>query len=131
VRWASSDCSPEGTERIRKTAPGYYTIRLKAGSAPAVHEDLCTTAYSLYIYAGAKARDDVVTAVLKALWEDEEKLAPLHPTLRQWKRETAVDKAPTAPYHAAAIAFYKSVGAWSAEAESEHKRLLAFHGASR
>ena len=132
VRWASSDCSPEGTERIRKAAPGYYTINLKAGSAPAVHEDLCTTAYSLYLYAGAKARDDVVTAMVKALWEDEEKLAPLHPALRQWKRATAVDKHPTAPYHPAAIAFYKSVGAWNADDEGEHPidGEQAVHGAT-
>ena len=131
VRWASSDCSPEGDARIRKAAPGYYTIRLKAGSAPAVHEDVCTTAYSLYLYAGTKAPDRVVAAVLKALWEDEEKLGPLHPTLRSWKRATAVDKTPTAPYHPAAIEFYKSVGAWSEEAEAAHKRLLTLHGATR
>ena len=96
-----------------------------------MHEDLCTTAYSLYLYAGAKAPGHVVTAVLKALWEDEAKLPPLHPALRDWKRATAVDKAPTAPYHPAAIAFYKSVGAWNAEAEAEHTRLLAIHGATR
>lgn len=131
VRWASSDCSPAGEERIRKAAPGYYPIRLKAGSAPAVHEDLCTTAYSLYLYAGTKAPDHVVTAVLKALWEDADKLGPLHPALREWKRETAVDKSPTAPFHPAAIAYYKSVGAWTDEAEAGHKRMLALHGAAR
>ncbi|MGH7003866.1 MAG: TAXI family TRAP transporter solute-binding subunit, partial [Alphaproteobacteria bacterium] len=79
VRWASSDCSTEGAERIRKTAPGYYTINLKAGSAPGVHEDFCTTAYSLYLFAGDKTPDHVVTAVVKALWDDADKLAPLHP----------------------------------------------------
>jgi TRAP transporter TAXI family solute receptor len=127
VRFVSSDCSPEGTQRIRKAAPGYFTITLKSGEYPGVPEEICTTAYSLYLFAGEKTPDAAVTAVLKALWEDADKLPPLHPGLRQWKRETAVDKSPTGPFHPAAIAFYKTVNAWSAEAEAAHNRLLALH----
>jgi len=35
-----------------------------------------------------------------------------------------VDNRPTAPYHRAAIAFYKSIGVWTAEAEAANKELL-------
>ncbi len=127
VRFASSDCSPEGTERIRKAAPGYYTITLKAGSLPGVAEDVCTTAYSLYLFASQKTSDAVVGGIVKALWDDADKLAPLHPALREWKREGAVDKSPTAPYHPAAIAFYKTVGVWSADLDAAQARLIAVH----
>lgn len=127
VRFFSSDCSPEGTKRIEEAAPGYFTINLKAGSFAGVHEDICTTAYVLYLLAGEKTSPAIVTGVLKAIWEGIDKLPAMHPGLRQWKREGAVDKRPTAPYHEAAIAFYKSVGAWNDQAEAAHRKLLELH----
>lgn len=127
VRFISSDCSPEGLKRIEAAAPGYYTINLKAGRLPGVHDDLCTTAYDLYLIASTNTPDAVITAVLKSLWDHNDELAKMHPLLRQWTRAKAVVPRPTAPYHDAAIAFYKSVGAWTPEADAEQKRLLSIH----
>jgi hypothetical protein len=124
VRFVSDDCSPEGTARILEAAPGYRTVNLKKGMLPGVVEDICVTAWPVLLLASDKTADNVVTAVLKALWENTDKLNKLHPGLRLWKRETAVDNGPTAPYHRAAVAFYKSVGAWNAEVEAANKKLL-------
>jgi TRAP-type uncharacterized transport system substrate-binding protein len=125
VRFITDDCSPEGKKRIVGAAPGYFTVNLKPGRLPAVRDNICVTSFVIYLLSSNKTPDSIVTAVLGAIWKDAAKLQKLHPGLRRWKRKTAVDKRATAPYHRAAIAFYKSVGAWNAAAEAANTKLLA------
>ena len=124
VRFITDDCSPEGKARILGSVPGYRTVNLKKGRLPAVVEDICVTAFVVNLLASIHTSDAIVTAVLKAIWEGNDKLRKLHPGLRTWKNETAVDKIPTAPYHKAAVAFFKKVGAWTADAEANNKKLM-------
>jgi TRAP transporter TAXI family solute receptor len=125
VRFVTDDCSAEGKARIRASAPSYFTINLKAGRLPGVVSDICVTSFPLYLMASTKTPNVVVTAVLKGLWENNDELRKLHPGLRFWTRKTAVPKNPAVPYHPAAIAYYKTVGAWTKEAEAAHLKLLA------
>ena len=125
VRFISSDCSPAGRERIRKAVPGHYLIDLKAGSYPGVTEDICTVAFQNYVVAGADENPAVVKAFIKGVWDNVDKLAKLHPSLRLWTRDAMVPRDPTVPFHPAAIEFYKSVGAWSADLDEKQKKLLS------
>ncbi len=127
LRHMSIDCSPEGEKRLRKGVPGYYPHRVKAGSSTAVVEDTCVIAYDVYLTVGKSVPNPVVSAVLKGIWENFEKLGPIHPHLRQWNRERAVDEDVTIPYHPAAAAFYKERGQWSAKMDDAQKRLLAMN----
>lgn len=124
VRFVSSDCSEEAKQRILDAVPGYYTINLKAGSQAAVDEDVCTTAYQLYLVTHEDADPAMVEAVLKAIWDNIEQLPQYHPSLRNWNREAAVPVQPTLPFHPAAIAFYRSVGAWSDGMDEKQETLL-------
>jgi len=126
VRFINADCSDEGKARIAASAPTYYTITLKADSMPGIVEDTCITAFPIYLMASDKTSDAIVSAVLAGLWEKEEELRTLNPGLRGWARATAAPNNPGIPYHPAAIEFFKSVGVWTAEAEAEHERLLAY-----
>ncbi|HEY2918790.1 MAG TPA: TAXI family TRAP transporter solute-binding subunit [Candidatus Binatia bacterium] len=125
VRHLSHDCSPEGDKRLRQAVPGYYTRMMKAGSAAAIVEDTCTTAYDIYFATHKSAPDRVVTAILKAIWDNEAKLKPIHPSFREWTKERAVDADVTIPYHPAAAQFFKEQKSWPAKMDEVQKKLLA------
>lgn len=124
VRVVSADCSPEGEQRLRKIG-GLYPRVIKAGGGAAVDQDTCMIAFDYYLATHRGAPGQVIPVVLKALWENAEKLPSFHPFLREWTRERAVDPHVTIPYHPEAIRFYQERGVWSAEMERTQKRLLA------
>lgn len=127
VRHVSDDCSPEGAARLRAAVPGYYPRIIKAGTATAVAEDTCFIAYDIYLGAGKDVPDAVVEAALKAIWENVDKLPPLHPIFKQWTRERAVTPDPTIPYHPGAIRFYKDRGVWKPEMDRVQQKLLSLN----
>jgi TRAP transporter TAXI family solute receptor len=125
VRYISDDCSPEGEKRMRQAVAGYYPRWVKAGTAFAVPEDICVVAYDLHIATGKSVPDAVVQATLRAVWDNTDKLAPLHPLFKEFKREGFVDPNTTLPYHEAAVRFYKEHGAWKPEMDQVQQKLLA------
>jgi uncharacterized protein len=125
VRHLSNDCSPEGERRMRTAVPGYYPRSVKGGSATAVMEDICLIAYDSYFAASKSLPDAVVEAALKALWDHEGELAPIHPMLREWSRDRAVGPDVTIPYHPAAIRFFKERGTWKSEMDQVQQKLLS------
>jgi TRAP-type uncharacterized transport system substrate-binding protein len=127
VRHISIDCSPEGEKRLRQAVPGYYPRVVKAGTALAVPEDTCFVAYDICLTSNRAASDAVVAAVIKAVWDNIEKLPPFHPAFKEWTRERAVDSDVTIPYHSGAISFYKERGVWSAQMDEVQKKLLALN----
>jgi uncharacterized protein len=124
VRHVSDDCSPAGEKRIRTGVPGYYPRWVKKGEATAVVEDTCFIAYDSYLAAGKGMPDAAVEAALKALWDHESELGPVHPMLKEWTRDRAVGSDVTIPYHPAAVRFFKEQGLWKPELEQAQQRLL-------
>jgi uncharacterized protein len=127
IRHISIDCSTEGEKRLRKAVPGYYPRWIKSGQALAVVEDTCVNAYDIYLTTHKAAPDKVVNTVLKSIWDNIEKLPPIHPTFKEWTRLRAVDPEVTTPYHPAAIQFYKEQGPWSANMDEAQRKLLALN----
>ena len=127
VRHLSIDCSAEGEKRLRQAVPGYYPRIVKAGAALAVVEDTCFVAYDICLTSSKLESNEVVVAVLKAVWENIAKLPPFHPAFNEWTRERAVDPDVTIPYHPAAIEFFKEKGVWSAKMDEAQKKLLAMN----
>lgn len=127
VRHLSMDCSPQGEERLRKGLPGYYPRWVKAGQMVAIVEDTCVSAYDTYLVTHRAAAQQVVATVLGAVWDNVEKLPPIHPQFKEWTRERAVSPEVTIPYHSAAIGFYRERGLWTAKMEEAQKKLLALN----
>jgi uncharacterized protein len=127
VRHLTIDCSPEGDKRIRQAVAGYYTRMVKAGGGAAVIEDTCFIAFDICLTSNKAASDTVVASVIKAAWDNIEKLPPLHPAFKEWTRERAVDPDVTIPYHPGAISFYKEQKLWSAKMDEVQKKLLALN----
>jgi TRAP transporter TAXI family solute receptor len=127
VRHISLDCSREGDERMKKAVPGYYLAPLKAGSFTGIVEDICVQAYDIYFTTHKALPDAVVLATLKTIWENIDKLPPLHPVFKQWTRERAVSSEVTIPYHPGAVRFYKERDVWSAKMDETQRKLLALN----
>jgi TRAP transporter TAXI family solute receptor len=127
VRFISVDCSPQGEERVKKAVPGYYVTMIKSGSSTAIVADTCVLTYDIYLVGHKALPAQVVQAALKSIWDNIEKLPPLHPQFREWTRERAASADVTIPYHPAAIEFYKEKGVWSAKMDETQKRLLALN----
>ena len=64
---------------------------------------------------------------LKAVWDNLEKLSPVHPIFKEWTRDRAVAPDVTMPYHPAAVQFYKDQKVWSANMDEAQKKLLALN----
>ena len=127
VRHLSTDCSPQGEQRLSRAVPGYYTRLMKPGSALAIIEDTCVIAYDIYLSTHKAAPDQVVAGSLKAIWDNLEKLSPVHPIFKEWTRDRAVAPDVTMPYHPAAVQYYKDQKVWSANMDEAQKKLLALN----
>ena len=127
VRFVALDCSPEGEARLKKAVPGYYLTLLKSGTSNGIVGDTCVQAYDMYLVGHKALPNDVVHTVVKSIWDNTDKLGPLHPSLQEWTRERAVTLDATMPYHPAAIQFYKEKNAWPTRMDETQKRLLAMN----
>ena len=127
VRHISLDCSPEGEKRLRAAVPGYYPHWLKRGQATAIVEDTCVNAYDIYLTGHKAASEKLVYTVVKNIWDNVDKLPPLHPGFKEWTRQRAVSPDVTIPYHPAAIQFYKERGIWPAHMEEAQRKVLSLN----
>jgi uncharacterized protein len=127
VRHISDDCSRDGEARMRKAVPGYYPRVVKPGAITGVVEDTCVVAYDTYFFAGKSVPDHVVEAVLKAVWEGGDQLAPIHPMFKEWTQDRAVDVEATIPYHPGAVRFYKERSVWKPAMDGVQQKLLSLN----
>ncbi|HEY0725556.1 MAG TPA: TAXI family TRAP transporter solute-binding subunit, partial [Pyrinomonadaceae bacterium] len=127
VRHISLDCSAQGEKRLRAAVPGYYPHWIKRGGATAVVEDTCVNAYDIYLTASKAANDRVVQTILRNIWDNIDKLAPLHPSFKDWTRQRAVDAEATIPYHAAAMQFFKERNAWPVAMDEAQRKLISLN----
>jgi len=127
VRHVSLDCSPQGEERIKRAVPGYYLTMLRSGFATGIVGDTCVQSYDIYLVGHKAMPGEVVQGTLKALWDNIEKLPPLHPQFKDWTRERGASADVTMPYHPAAVQFYKEHKVWSAKMDETQKKLLALN----
>jgi hypothetical protein len=125
VRHIPIDCSAQGDARVRKAVPGYATTTLKSGFSTGINTDTCVLAFDLYFLGHKALSNDVVQAALRAVWDNVDKLPPLHAQFQEWTHERAASADVTIPYHPAALQFYKEKNLWNAKMDETQKRLLA------
>jgi hypothetical protein len=125
VRHLPLDCSPLGDGRVRKAVPGYSTTTLKAGFSTGILADTCVLTFDIYMLGHKGLSNEVVQASLRAIWDNIDKLPPLHAQFQDWTRERAASADVTVAYHPAAVQFYKERKLWDGKMDEAQKRLLA------
>lgn len=125
VRHLPIDCSQAGDARVRKAVPGYSTTTLKSGFSTGIVGDTCVLTFDIYMLGHKGLSNEVVQASLKSIWDNIDKLPPLHAQFQDWSRERAASADVTVPYHPAAVQFYKEKNLWNAKMDEAQKRLLA------
>ena len=125
ARYVPIDCNPQGDARVKKAVPGYTTTTLKSGFSTGIIVDTCVLTYDIYMLGHKGLSNEVVQASLKAVWDNIDKLPPLHAQFQEWTRERAASADVTLPYHPAAVQFYKEKNLWNAKMDETQKKLLA------
>lgn len=125
VRLVAIGTSPEGLKRMGEVNPGSYMMRIKKGSAVGVLEDVPVQANDMYMLAPVNLSEDIVQAVLKVLWDNNDELRKVTPRMRDWSRERMVSTEAAVPYHPGAIKFFREKRVWSADMDALQQKLLA------
>ena len=127
VRHLPIDCSQQGDARVRKAVPGYSTTTLKSGFSTGIVGDTCVLTFDIYMLGHKGLSNELVQASLKSIWDNVDKLPPLHAQFQDWTHERAASADVTVPYHPAAVQFYKEKNLWNAKIDEAQKRLLALN----
>jgi TRAP transporter TAXI family solute receptor len=123
ARYLDVDTSPEAVERMKKVHPGYYPILAKPGPA-GLDKDTMLLGKDITLVTSDMLSEDVAYHITKALWENYQELAPIHPTLKLWTANKFASTRAVVPYHPGSIQLYKEKGVWSKELEEHQKKLL-------
>lgn len=121
LRFMPFDATPERLAAFRdKAFPGAVWATVVEDNEWAPKGGTMVTQEAAMI-CHAALPDAVVTAILATLWEHEEALVRANPSVRGYTNNHAVTEIPAAPYHPAAIAFYKAKGVWTDAAEAAQR----------
>ena len=109
--------------RMKKVHPGYYPINVKPGP-PGVDKETTVLGKDITLACPEQLPDDVAYHITKALWENYQELAPIHPALKLWTPDRFASTRAVVPYHPGSIKWYKEKGVWNKELEEHQKELL-------
>ncbi|MCC6611566.1 MAG: TAXI family TRAP transporter solute-binding subunit [Burkholderiales bacterium] len=124
AQFVSLDPSPEAWARFREHFPASVKKVDPGKGRVGVREPVYLAEYPFYLVAGEKLSDAAAYRIVKALWEHNAELFPLHARLKDWVKENFVDAEATIPYHPGAVKFYKEIGAWSPKMDEVQAKLL-------
>ena len=125
ARFLSIDPSQQAVDRLQEVFPG-YPIDVEPGpNKLGVQEPITMMTYQTYLVARASLSDEAAYEVVKALWENNDELGPIHPKLKQWTTDQFVTDKATVPYHPGAIKFYKEKGVWNEKMDEIQAELLS------
>lgn len=125
IRYLPIPNTPEALGILRqKVFPAAQIVVAKKGTVPGLEDDTPMLSYDAYLVANKDLSDATVTKILTALWDKTDELVKVQRSLSGFTHKSAVTDAPVAPYHPAAVAFYKAKGVWDAKAEARQEELL-------
>jgi TRAP transporter TAXI family solute receptor len=105
--------SPAAVEIFRKELfPGVRITTVPPISRLFLTKPTPMVDYDIYLVARADLPADKVRDVLTALWDHTDDLVKIHPILTTFSQDAATTELAILPYHAEAVAFYKSKGKW-------------------
>ncbi len=126
------DIPRECAERVHELYPALYPAVCPRGfNGGMVSRDVPVLAASTALQARVDLEDEVVYAVLEAIYDHFDEFAQVHPSLESMSLDRAVSLDSINPSHAGAIRFFEDRGIWTAAASRMQQRLLQELGATR
>ena len=126
------DIPREAADWVNARYPALYPAICPRGyNGGMVTRDVPVLAASTALQARADLEDEVVYAVLEAIYDNFDEFSASHVSLEDMTLDRAVSLRSINPYHTGAIQFFKDRGVWSDEAEAMQGRLLAELGVAR
>jgi len=122
------DPSPEAKAKALKVYPDGMLNLVKGGIWAGVPKDTWLLRYEIYVVAHKDFPEDAAYQIIKAMWEFNKELPPIHLKFAEWTPETFASKNLTTPYHPGSVKFLKEKKLWSKELEVKQKELLAQKG---
>ena len=119
------DIPPEVAAWVNERYPQVYPVVCPRGyNGGMVPRDVPVLAASTALHTHADVDDEVVYAVLEAIYGHFDEFSSSHPTLSQMTLDRAVSLQSIVPYHSGAIRFFEDRGVWTEQADAAHERLL-------
>ncbi|MGG0717416.1 TAXI family TRAP transporter solute-binding subunit [Robertmurraya massiliosenegalensis] len=97
--------------------PGVF-LHPAPGGEGILTEDTLLPSYEMFMVATEDTSPETVYTVLKAIWENSEKMHDIHPWTANLSPDNMATTKPPIPYHEGAVKFYKEIGVWTDEHES-------------
>lgn len=123
IRLVSIGSSPESLKRMAEFNPGTYMMRLKKGASVGIVEDVAAQTEDITVVVPRQLPEEVVRAVLNALWDNNDELRKVTPRMRGWTTQRMASTQAAVPYHPGAIKYFREKGVWSAEMEKLQHEL--------
>ena len=113
IRALAIENTPENEAAIKKHWPVGFLTEVKPGkSSPGVTEPGYYMAYPQLVFTNAKASDDEVYAMAKALYNGKDAMAQTFAPFKAFDPKKMVGDTGSVKYHPGAIKFFKEVGLW-------------------
>ena len=125
ARFLDWDPSPEAVARANEYFPLWVQEVQPGPGQTGVVKPTYMYFFSNYLVSRTDVTDDIIYAVVEALWNNYDELAAIHPMLVEWKPSTFVTEDTVVPYHDGAIRFFKEQGIWTPSMEARQQELLA------
>ncbi|MDE0049693.1 MAG: TAXI family TRAP transporter solute-binding subunit [Rhodospirillales bacterium] len=127
VRFLSFDDDPAKVAKMREIMfPGLKLVRFPKPVPPlAIAHPVNVITYDTYLLAHKSLDSATAGAIVEALWKGTDALIKSSPIFGGFKRENSVTTLPMAPYHPAAVAFYKGKGLWTDAAMKANDKISA------
>ena len=115
VRFLSFDNSPAALKKMREIMfPGLKFARFnKPIPSLSIFHPVNVITYDTYLLASKDLDNAIAAKLVAALWKGTDAFVKSSPIFRGFAQKNAVTDLPMAPYHPAAIAFYKGKGLWT------------------
>lgn len=113
----------EAQEVLDEIIPG-AVLDVQSAGVGMLEEDMVSVAHPVNMVAGAHVDEDVVYAVLEAIWEHREEMHDAHP-MAAWTQDVMPTEDPQAPYHDGAVRLYEDVGVWTDAHQEAQDELLS------
>lgn len=122
IRYLNISGEKATNETMGRIAPGGMLMDVEPRrDRPSITEKVTLSGINQFIIVGENLPDEDVTKILNAIWDNWPRLQEDLPSLRDVVRDDLAQASNAAPYHPAAIAFYKEKGLWTPENDAREQ----------